>query len=102
MISVGTTKGGANMIASQDFKDAFVRIARALERHLDRADVGTPLHIFLADRCAQVEMGEYLEKHGLLTPESEKAYQDAIEDRDYALREFGFDHDPLADPVRLN
>jgi hypothetical protein len=90
------------MIASEDFKREFISICRQLEKVLDPRDIGTPLHAFLANRMAQCVMGADAEEHGELTPELEKEYQKAIEHRDYALREFGFDRDPLADPVRLN
>jgi hypothetical protein len=32
----------------------------------------------------------------------EKQYQDAVEARDEALKQFGFDHDPLDEPIRMN
>jgi hypothetical protein len=39
-----------NMIASEDFKADFIWYCRELEKRLDPRDVGTPLHIYLADR----------------------------------------------------
>jgi hypothetical protein len=78
-----------------------------LEKHLDPSDIRTPLHGHLAKQMALCVMGADLEQHGELTDELEKEYEAAIEARDAALKEFGFDHDPLADfdltgPVTLN
>jgi hypothetical protein len=90
------------MKASETFKRDFIFFCRELEKRLDPRDVGTPLHIFLADRMAQCKMGAWLDERRLLTPEEEQQYQDAIEARDAALKELGFDRNPLDTPFRAN
>jgi hypothetical protein len=90
------------MIASEDFKRLYISICRELEKHLDPRDIRTPLHGCLANKMAQIEMAENLDAAGLLTPELEKEYQDAIEARDEMLAQLGLDHDPRTDPIRLN
>jgi hypothetical protein len=90
------------MEASEDFKRDYIFFCRELEKRLDPRDVGTPLHGCLADAMARVKMGAWLDQHGLLTPALERAYQDALESRDEALKQFGFDHDPLDQPFRTS